>query len=270
MELAFAKWEGLGNDFVIVERGVRASDAVALCDRHLGVGADGVLFVGVEGGAAFMRVINADGSTAEMCGNGIRCAARYLVERGLARGPDLVIETDAGPHACVVGPDDVTVAMRPASLVPREIPVEADAPVVGERWRFDSDELELSAVSMGNPHVVTFDDVGDARRRLGPRIERDARFPNGTNVGFARVDAGGLDLSVWERGVGFTKACGTGACAAVVAAVETGRLPRGTNVRVALPGGALRIATEGAGRPITMAGPARHVFDGTVAWNDLV
>ncbi|MFW5875841.1 MAG: diaminopimelate epimerase [Myxococcota bacterium] len=275
MRLQFAKYEGLGNDFVLIDAEspsdvvLDGPQMVALCDRHLGVGADGVILTGVREGRPFMRVHNADGSTPEMCGNGIRCVALHLVRTGRVPERQFFIDTDAGPHHCKVVPSEETatveVRMRPATLVPSEVPVLAEAPVVDAPMEFDGAEVRVTAVSMGNPHAVVFDDVGDRRRALGPRIETDPRFPARANVGFAHLDReGGLTLHVWERGAGWTRACGTGACAAAVAAVETGRIPRGEPIAVKLPGGTLTITVPAPGEPVRMDGPARHVFDGSM------
>lgn len=278
MALLFAKYEGLGNDFVVVEAmettlTLEASRARALCDRHRGIGADGVLLIEGDPAHPRMRVINADGSQPEMCGNGLRCVALHLVRRGLApAGKDFVVETDAGPHRCRVGSAQreslVEVSMRPASLLPREIPVIAsgDGPVLDAPFSVAGTEVKLSCVSMGNPHAVTFEPAAlEARQKLGPLLEKHERFPNAANIGFARVVAPQqIELAVWERGVGFTEACGTGACACAVAAVETGRASREQPVIIKLPGGALEIRVGAQGEPIAMKGPARHVFDGTL------
>lgn len=269
MELRFAKYEGLGNDFIVVDDlDVTAEQAAALCDRHLGIGADGVLVVRAGGDAApSMHVINADGSIPEMCGNGLRCVALHLARTGKLEGREVTVETAAGPHACRVLPDGrVAVQMTVPTLDPARIPVRASAPLIDAAFEIDGATLRITAVSMGNPHAVTFDDVGDARHSLGPRIERDARFPERVNVGFARIDpSGAIDLSVWERGAGWTRACGTGACAAAVAAVTTGRARRDTPIEVRLPGGPLEIVVGREANPVQMTGPARHVFDGTIA-----
>lgn len=266
--MRFAKYEGLGNDFVVVD-GVEVTEAqaVALCDRHLGVGADGVLMVGMHGGRPSMRVINADGSQPEMCGNGLRCVAIHLSRTGALAERDFEVDTGAGPHRCRILADGrVEVEMAVPTLDPDRVPVRADSPLVDAPFDVDGSTLRVTAVSLGNPHAVTFDDVSEERRFvLGPRIETDPRFPNRVNVGFARVAAdGGIDLHVWERGAGWTRACGTGACAAAVAAVETARVPRGQPVPVRLPGGPLTIVVDAPGRPVRMTGPARHVFDGEV------
>ncbi len=216
-----------------------------------------------------MRVHNADGSTPEMCGNGLRCAALHFVRNGIVTGPHFEVDTDAGPHACEVHAGDegesarVEITMRAPSFVPGEVPVMAEAPLLDAPFEVLDTTLHLTALSIGNPHAVTFDDVGEARLVLGSAIAGDRRFPDGVNVGFARPDeGGGLDLHVFERGVGWTRACGTGACAAAVAAVVTGRAPAGVPIEVRLPGGTLSIVVPAGGGPVRMTGPARHVFDG--------
>jgi diaminopimelate epimerase len=263
--LEFDKYEGLGNDFLVVAAGRGASPELArrLCDRHLGVGGDGILEVDAE--ALRMRVLNADGSVPQMCGNGVRCVALHLLALGrVEAGVPFDLHTDAGPHAVTVLEGGlVEVGMRPPSLAPPDLPLLSDAPWIDEALSVDGLQLRATAVSMGNPHVVLFDQDVD-RAALGPRLERDPRFPEGVNVGFAEVTARGLDLEVWERGVGFTQACGTGACAAAVAAVETGRAARGTYLSVRLPGGALAIRVDAPGEPVRMRGPARRVFRGEV------
>jgi diaminopimelate epimerase len=271
MRLRFAKYEGLGNDFLVVERtdalaGLLDTHAIrTLCDRHFGVGGDGVLLVDVE--KPSMRVLNADGSIPEMCGNGLRCVALHLVRRGLANGR-FDVDTDAGLHVCDVvlaGEGEgaaVEVEMRVPSLLPSEVPVRADAPLIDTTLDVAGRTLVGTAVSMGNPHFVTFDDVGEEKRTLGPLLERDPRFPQGVNVGFATLRDGGIDLAVFERGAGWTMACGTGACAAAVAAVETGRAERHMPIEVHLPGGTLVIRVGAPQDRVLMRGPAHFVFDG--------
>jgi len=279
VSIPFWKYEGLGNDFVVIEQAAApaldARLAAAICDRHLGVGADGVLITGLAEGRPFMRVVNADGSVPEMCGNGLRCVALYLVERGLVQGPRFVVDTGAGPHTVEVdgsaderGSRQVLVAMRRASLAAADVLRHGQGEFIDAPFDVDGRGLKLSCVSMGNPHAVLFEPVeGHAEMAsLGPRIEKDPRFLAGANVGFARMrgeDA--LDLTVWERGVGFTLACGTGACAAAVAAVESGRAQRGRPLAVRLPGGTLTIRVGERDAPIAMRGPARAVFRGELS-----
>lgn len=271
MTLDFAKYQGTGNDFVVVDRATLGDDpspavVKAICDRHFGVGADGILVVGETNGLPSMRVLNADGSVPEMCGNGLRCVVAYLVHEGRVAGDRVTVETDAGPHVCSVHgtwPDlEIEVQMRVPTLVPSAIPVRSESALRDAAFEVDGRLLHVTAVSMGNPHAVLFDDVADARTVLGPRIERDPRFPEGVNVGFAQVREGGIDLEVFERGSGWTQACGTGACAAAVAAVETGRIARGSTVIVRLPGGPLTITVGAPDQAVRMRGPARMVFEG--------
>ncbi len=258
MELTpFAKYEGLGNDFIVVdgsdESAVDVATARQLCDRRRGIGADGVLLLlpSRRSGADFrMKVINADGSVPEMCGNGLRCVALHAA-RDRKR---LVVDTDAGLRACSIDGTDITVDMGVVrSLGSRTVDL-GDVRV--ETWLADA----------GNPHAVLFPD-GDTldARQLGPRISTHPSFTLGTNVEFARVRDGGIDLTVWERGVGFTLACGTGACAAVAVASARGLLPSDAAIEVRLPGGALSLRVDGRDGAVSMRGPARFVFAGEIA-----
>lgn len=255
----FAKYQGLGNDFVVLaveDARITPSAAVRLCDRRRGIGADGVLTVHpprAAGAALRMHVFNADGSVAQMCGNGLRC----VVRRAAPEGP-IAIDTDAGVlHGWLAG-DDVAVTMGHAKLLAERIDA---APFTG------------TGVSMGNPHLVLdpFDDDADLlalARAHGPGLERHRDFPERTNVGFCRVRADGeVDLVVFERGSGITDACGTGASACVAALVHHGRLAPAEGVRVHLPGGALDVTVEpheGTLGAVTIVGEGRHVFDGFV------
>lgn len=268
----FSKYEGLGNDFVVVdaadEGAVSAERAVALCNRHFGIGGDGVLLVlppRKAGCDARMRVINADGSVPEMCGNGLRCVAVHVARaRGLAVGT-LRVDTDAGALDCVVddgaGAGIVTVDMGVVQLL-------------GDRTvNVDGQPITVAVADAGNPHAVLFGAFARGEvDRIGPRIATHPDFPRGTNVEFSRVllppdarpDAKApaeIQLVVWERGVGVTLACGTGACATAAVACAKGLVPRGKPVALHLPGGRLDVTIDGAGRAI-MRGPARLVFSG--------
>jgi diaminopimelate epimerase len=280
LRAAFLKYEGLGNDFIVVdaadEQAVTAARAVELCDRHRGVGADGVLLVlpprGAEGAAARMRVINADGSTPEMCGNGVRCVALHLVRaRGLGEGP-VGVETDAGLRVCAV---DSLAADAASAMVTVDMGVVR---VLGERSLAELGEPGLDALctlaDAGNPHAVLFSGSPGSRSftradvdRIGPRLATHPAFPHGTNVEFARATGtpadASIDLVVWERGVGVTLACGTGACATVAVACARGLATRGKAVPVRLPGGRLDVTIDADGRA-TMRGPARYVFSGAL------
>lgn len=281
MTLAFEKYEGLGNDFVVVEQTsatprVTAAQAIALCDRHRGIGADGVLLCGRDAQGLFMRVINADGTVPEMCGNGLRCAAWFLRTRGLAEESSFTVQTDAGPHRVWLedggseqGSSEqggsVRVEMNAPSFAPETVGLLSDVPWVDAPWELGESTLHLTAVSMGNPHVVTFDADMNQRHVLAPAIQQDATLRAGANVGFCEPDgASNFVLHVFERGAGWTQACGTGACAAVAAAVATGRAQSGSEVQVQLPGGSLYITDRGVGERMWMRGAARHVFSGTI------
>lgn len=252
----FAKYEGLGNDFVVIEGeidSVGASDAVELCDRRRGIGADGVLLVAQHPELdARMRVINADGSIPEMCGNGIRCVALHLAIDRDVDDTTLTIATDAGPRTCVVARSGDRASVR---VDMGRVRFEGDREI-----DVDGERVKVAIGDAGNPHAILFGEFGDARiDALGPRIATHAAFPAGTNVEFATIRDGRIDLVVWERGVGRTLACGTGACATAVTAIAK-KLLQQKSVRVSLPGGDLDI--EAGGDTTFMTGPARLVFRG--------
>jgi diaminopimelate epimerase len=289
--MRFAKYHGLGNDFLVVDlRTADPSDAaaiqappsvIALCDRQFGVGGDGVLAILPSATAdARMRVLNSDGSEAEMCGNGLRCVVKELYDRGGLARPTLAIETGAGRLVCDVeapggGPvRSVTVAMGTPRLLRGEIPMTGPA---GERCieqplaipAIAGAPRPVTCVSMGNPHAVSFvgsrSEAMELAPTVGPAVERHAWFPNRTNAEFAHVKhRREIDLVVWERGCGITLACGTGACATAVAAVVTGRADEAYPIRVNLPGGSLEITVHPGLGAVSMKGPAVHVFDGTL------
>jgi diaminopimelate epimerase len=256
----FEKWEGLGNDFAIFradEAEMRPGLARRLCDRRFGLGADGVILVSMDRSRPRMIVYNADGSRPEMCGNGLRCVASYLAARGAMEG-ELVVATDAGDRACsvhAIGPDrfEVAVEMGRARRGP-----DLRVTLAGVEHHFHS-------IDVGNPHAITFAPYDDAAiDRVGPAVA--VTPPAGTNVEFCRLGDGPdrIAVTVWERGVGRTLACGTGACAVAAAACETGRAPFGAPIRVALPGGELSITVAPETRALRMRGPARRVFSGEV------
>jgi diaminopimelate epimerase len=288
--LEFAKYQGLGNHFVVVDlRGGEptptpndARAALAICEPHFGAGADGVLPIlpaRVAGADARMRVLNADGSEAEMCGNGLRTVVKYLYDRDPAlRKPTLRIETGAGVLACTVTPgadglaDTVSVEMGRPRLTRAEIPMTgpADERVIEQTVDVAGRATLVTAVSMGNPHAITFvEESGAALRALaekyGPPLETHALFPRRTNAEFARVvSPEHIELVVWERGCGITFACGTGACATAVAACLTGRAKVGTEITVQLLGGPLAITVAPDYSGVTMRGPARLVFEASM------
>lgn len=282
VSMEFFKYHGTGNDFIIIDGmaggpSLAAGEIEAVCDRHTGVGADGVIFAcAPESGAdAAMRIFNADGSEAEMCGNGIRCLAKYLFERLGLRREEMFIETGAGTRALTLSVsgdkvDGVEVDMGLPQLAAPGLPAPDDPARPGEVI-IEMAEMEVKeplrafCLSMGNPHCVLFvADAADAPvSRLGPALEKHALFPDRTNVEFAQVDgAHRIRLRVWERGVGETLACGTGACAAVVAAIHLGSCE--SPVEVLLPGGTLNVRVDSSGH-VLMAGAAAEVFRGELA-----
>lgn len=259
VSIAFEKWEGLGNDFVVVDGPPPPEQVVrALCDRRRGVGADGVLAVEAEPGfAARMIVINADGSRPEMCGNGLRCVAGWLADRGRVEiGSWAVAATDAGPRPFLVTRGDERG---------HEVAIRMGAARFGDDLvvTVDGEPLTFATVSMGNPHAIRFGRYDEADLgRIGPRV---AVVPAaGTNVELVGGDGRRLEVLVWERGVGPTAACGTGACAVAAAACKAGRSPLGEPIEVVLPGGPLAIEVEAGTWEVTMRGPARRAFRGEV------
>jgi len=190
--------------------------------------------------------------------------ALWLRTRGA--GDTFTLETDAGSHACRVltpSPDgEVEVAMRRAETSPQSVPVLSDGPLIDSDFELDGTVLRLTAVSMGNPHALVFDLSREDSERLGPLLTSDARFPEGVNAGFISPRGDHFELRVHERGAGWTRACGTGACAGAYAAVITGRAERHTPIEIQLPGGRLTLEVGDEGAPILMRGGARHVFDG--------
>ncbi len=270
----FVKYHGLGNDFVVLDRRADNQDIDAqltkkLCDRHLGIGADGVLTILDDAGTPRMVVHNADGSLAEMCGNGLRCVVKHLAEAAPSRPASLRVATGAGLLDTAIDYDatghvsQVTVAMGPASMKAPILP--HGGPFIRQRLE-GFDEMLATAVSMGNPHCVLLDTPPKEAAHLGPALERHPWFVQRTNVEFVRprsaARGGGLEVSVWERGVGLTLACGTGACAAVVASVLDKRLAADTWVPVELPGGVLDINVAADLSQVWLRGPATRVFEG--------
>ncbi len=270
MRVEFTKMHGIGNDFVLLDAtgGALPLDArsvARLGDRHRGVGFDQLL-VAERGAAApvAMRVFNTDGTAAGQCGNGLRCFARFVRERGLVESDEFEVEV-AGRPALVRLRDDGTVLARLAvpRHAPAEVPIVADARSACYSFEVDGERVEAGAVSVGNPHLVLLvDDLDRAPvARFGAALQASTRLPEGANVGFAQVvGRSRLRLRVFERGVGETQACGSGACAAVVCGRERGLLD--AEVRVELPGGALEVRWDGEGEPVWMAGPTAKVFEG--------
>jgi diaminopimelate epimerase len=281
LDLAFSKMHGLGNDFIVIEDLSEelefSTDAVQwFCDRHFGIGADGLILVRPSYSADadfYMHYLNADGSLAEMCGNGVRCFAKYLVDHDLvsADRDTLAVETLGGikPIGFIRDAEGkmslATVDMGAPRLAAEEVPTTLKGdPVLGRPLETSLGTFEVTCVSMGNPHcIIWVDDAGSAPvEEVGPLIETHAAFPNKTNVEFAEFAGDeSIRLRVWERGCGETLACGTGACATVVAASLAGLV--GREATVELPGGELEIRWDEAG-DVFMTGPAAEVFRGVV------
>ena len=262
---------GIGNDFIIIDgirQYVEAPEVLArrLCDRHFGIGADGLILALPSTRAdARMRIFNSDGTEPEMCGNGIRCLGKFLYDGGLCKKPVMTVETLAGVLTLRVSPEEglarrLTVDMGAPRFAPSEIPVAAERNAF--TLEVEGRALGFYCVSMGNPHAVTFDLYPqDADfMRLGALLERHPAFPRRANIEFCRLNGeGGADVRVWERGDGPTLACGTGACAVLAAGARQGLLPRAATIR--LPGGALDIRW-GEDDHLYMTGPAETVFTG--------
>ncbi len=280
MSIKFTKYQGLGNDFILVDNRHQADpcltpdQAVKLCDRHFGIGADGVIFTlpGQEGNDYTMRIFNSDGSEPEMCGNGIRCLGRFIADLE-GKGNQSVtykIHTLAGviiPEVLADG--QVRVDMGEPRLRAAEIPTtlrEKDGQVVNQTLVVASQDYLVTCVSMGNPHCMTYVDNVAAvpLSDIGPQFEHHSAFPQRTNTEFVEVvRADYVKMRVWERGAGITLACGTGACATVVAGVLTGQNDRICTVE--LPGGCLQIEWSAANNHVYMTGPATIVFQGKIS-----
>ena len=278
MKIRFAKMHGLGNDFVVIdairqEIALTSSQARFLADRHFGVGCDQVLVVerATRADCDFRyRIFNADGGEVEQCGNGARCFVRFVHGEGLSAKPSLRVETRAGVIVPRLEADgNVTVDMGTPRFAANEIPYVGDSLALIQPLTIETAKgaltIEMTALSMGNPHAVQLVADIDAARVTedGPLIESHPRFPKGVNAGFMQiVSRHEIKLRVFERGAGETLACGSGACAAAVAGIRRGLLD--TPVRVAMHGGALSIAWAGADASVMMTGPAETVFTGEV------
>ena len=282
MKLRFSKMQGAGNDFVVVDGFSRPVDmtpqrARRIADRHYGVGCDQVLLVepAREGGDFRYRIWNSDGGEVEQCGNGARCFVRFVHDRALTKKREIRVETLSGIIAPrLEGDGQVSVDMGAPQFDPLQIPFDAGGlkPVqAGLRWPLEvgDERVDVAVLSMGNPHAVQTVENADAApvTTQGPLIERHPRFPKRTNAGYMQIlDRSSVRLRVWERGAGETLACGTGACAAVVAGIREGLLDDA--VEVAAPGGRLTIRWAGGEndptRSVWMTGPAETVFEGEI------
>ena len=274
MILKFTKMHGAGNDFVVLD-GIRQHVALSsaqlrlLADRHFGVGCDQILLVEKAQGAGAdfrYRIFNADGGEVEQCGNGARCFVRFVHDQKLTAKSEIVVETHSGIIRPRLEEDGrVTVNMGAPVLEPSRVPFSGGSGEAVDELEVAGRTLQISAVSMGNPHAVQVVDNVEAAdvENLGPLIEHHPRFPNRINAGFMQVmDRQHIRLRVYERGAGETLSCGTGACAAVVAGIRRGLLD--SPVTVATHGGTLSIAWGGEGAPVMMTGPAISVFTGEI------
>ena len=274
MLLRFTKMHGLGNDFMVLDlvsqhAHIQPKHAKQWGDRHTGIGFDQLLIVEAPNNPEVdfrYRIFNADGSEVEQCGNGARCFARFVLDKRLTAKKRIRVETKSGIIVLDVQNDgQVSVNMGPPRFIPAEIPFVADAQAPSYPLEVDGQLYSIAAVSMGNPHaVLRVDDVFTAPvHELGPKIENHPRFPPRVNAGFIQViDRHRANLRVWERGAGETQACGTGACAAAVAAISQGWMD--SPVSLDLPGGRLHIEWAGPGKPVMMTGPAVRVYEGQV------
>lgn len=274
MQLQFTKMHGLGNDFVVVdatrqEIELSREQLRHLANRRFGIGCDQILLVEAtqQDGIDFRyRIFNADGGEVEQCGNGARCFARFVLDKGLTNKPEIVVETKGGIIVLKVEKDgQVTVDMGIPNFEPDALPLLADKKRLNYRVSVNNQDIELGAVSMGNPHaVIRVEHIGTAPvETLGPALECHLQFPNRVNVGFMEIVAPDhIRLRVYERGAGETLACGTGACAAVAVGRQWGQLS--DMVKVSLPGGDLIIHWQGEGEHLFMTGPAATVFEGSI------
>ncbi|WP_339513825.1 diaminopimelate epimerase [Pseudomonas sp. RL_15y_Pfl2_60] len=274
MLLRFTKMHGLGNDFMVLDlvsqhAHIQPKNAKQWGDRFTGVGFDQLLLVEPPSNPDVdfrYRIFNSDGSEVEQCGNGARCFARFVLDKRLTAKKQIRVETKGGIIELNVRNDgQITVDMGPPRLAPEQIPFQADAQALSYPVEVDGQTVELAAISMGNPHaVLRVNNIETADvHGLGPKLEHHPRFPQKVNVGFLQViDRQRGKLRVWERGAGETQACGTGACAAAVAAISQGWMD--SPVQLELPGGKLLIEWAGPGQPVMMTGPAVRVYEGQV------
>ncbi len=274
MLLRFTKMHGLGNDFMVIDlisqhAHIQPKHAKQWGDRHTGIGFDQLLLVEAPSNPDVdfrYRIFNSDGSEVEQCGNGARCFARFVLDKRLTAKKRILVETKSGIIELDVRNDgQITVDMGPPRLEPSLIPFQADSVALSYSVEVDGAKVELAAVSMGNPHaVLRVDDVLQAPvHSLGAKLEQHPRFPQRVNVGFLQVvDRQHAKLRVWERGAGETQACGTGACAAAVAAIRQGWMD--SPLQLELPGGKLCIEWAGTDQPVMMTGPAARVYEGQI------
>jgi len=269
---SFVKMHGIGNDIVLIDClkspvGNPAHAARKLCDRHFGIGADQLILLVKSRKCDFgMRVFNADGSEADMCGNGIRCLAKYIRDSRLSVKKELSIETLAGPRMVKGTGKTFQVDMGEPIMKGKDIPVNLSGRIINRPLKTETKEFRITCLSMGNPHCVTFHENLDnvPIDKYGPLLENYSIFPKRVNVSFVNVvSKGELQVRVWERGTGATLACGTAACASAVASVLNGFTDR--KVTVVLPGGKLDVEWSTKDNHVYMTGPAETIFYGEIA-----
>ncbi|TQS81581.1 diaminopimelate epimerase [Candidatus Methanomassiliicoccus intestinalis] len=276
--MKFWKYHGLGNDFVLFEdfkSEIPADPEFVryICDRHFGIGGDGILYIRKDAEAdAYMKIMNSDGSEAEMCGNGIRCFAKHLYDFGIVKSEKMKINTLGGIKYIDVKAEngiakEVSVNMGAPYLEVKDIPMNGNGRFINKKITAAGMEITGTAVGMGNPHFVTFQDLNDEDiLKLGPVLEKHEMFPRKTNVEFVTAKEDYLDVKVYERGAAWTNACGTGACATAVAATLVGICPTGKDIAIHLPGGTLSINVKNDYSSVQMTGPAEMVFEGEINW----
>ncbi|MDR1954608.1 MAG: diaminopimelate epimerase [Candidatus Methanoplasma sp.] len=274
--MKFWKYHGIGNDFILIDAvdsdiEIDNDRCRLMCDRNYGIGADGVVFLfRGERTDLKMRVINADGSEAEMCGNGIRCLAKHAYDFGIVDKDEFTVSTMAGVKTPKIFLDGgkvttVMVDMGAPILDGRSIPLDYDGEFIDQPFAVPGYNIKGNAVSMGNPHFITFTDLSSNEiEKLGPMLEAHPFFPKRTNVEFCKMKDGNIHTRVYERGVGWTQACGTGACASATAAALNGVVPFDEPVHVRLPGGWLKITVGKDLDHVYMEGPAMLVYEGSI------
>ncbi len=278
--LKFSKMHGLGNDFIVIDAirqsvSLNAAQVKFLADRHFGIGCDQLLLVESSDRPDVdfrYRIFNADGGEVSQCGNGARCFARFVYDNGLTEKTTIAVETASGVIYPTLQHDgQISVDMGQPRFLPEQVPFKAAEAATTYMLAIEAGrQVEIAALSMGNPHAVMLvDDVDTAPvLEIGPLIEAHPQFPERVNAGFMQlVSHDAIKLRVYERGAGETSACGTGACAAVVSGIRRGLLAR--KVAVQLPGGQLLISWPDEQASVIMTGPATHVFDGEIAWATL-
>jgi diaminopimelate epimerase len=277
--MEFSKYHGQGNDFIIMDATKKSislnEDKIrTICDRHKGIGADGLILVKSSDDYDFyMDFYNMDGSKAEMCGNGIRCMAGFIFNKKLSSESSIKIDTLAGVKAIEMDINgnllgNISVDMGKPIFSPKEIPVDLELDeVFGYKIPVENRMFDINCISMGNPHCIIFLDPSQEMEKIpldvwGPALEKHSIFPNKTNVEFIKMGEGNqIDMRVWERGVGETLACGTGACAAGVCTIKLGKI-KGSEVNVKVPGGRLQVNWSPPSGTVFLEGSVKHVYDG--------